>query len=403
MSVISPAQPASTHAIRTTQFLYIGLFLAFGVHAPFMSLYLKNHGFTPQELGLYVSMFAFARIVVPPLLGFWADSGWGGVKLLRIVSIVALLGGVTLVLSPRAGTISFIAITVFSIGRAPIVPLADGVALGALGKSDPILFGRMRLFGSASFWVGSFLCAVFYDYVFSYSFEVAFLFGLVISMLVSFWAEPFDLKITRPTWVDFQTLINKPLFIGFLLVAFFVKIAESTFDVYIGIRLSAVGANWTTISLAWGISILPEILVFAYAGPYMSRLGLSKVLPFCAMMASLRWLLVGGFDSLWVLLLSQPLHAITFAAYYSASVAHVAHCSTEKLRHSGQAIFGATVHGLGGMIGARLSSWVVAQTSIKTAFLGSAALAFLGGFAMWMMFTKYTEKEPIQGLVASNQ
>jgi MFS transporter, PPP family, 3-phenylpropionic acid transporter len=396
MSVISPAQASSTEAIRTTQLLYIGMFLAFGVHAPFLSLHLKNHGFTPTELGLYISMFSFARVVVPPLLGFWADAGWGGVRLLRIVSIISLLGGVGLVLSPSAGTLSFIAITVYSIGRAPVVPLADGVALSALGKSDPILFGRMRLFGSASFWVASFICAIFYDFVSAHTFEVALIFGLLVAVFVSFWAEPFELKITRPTWKDFQELIHKPLFVGFLVVAFVVKLAESTFDVYLGIRLSAVGANWTTISIAWGLSILPEIVLFAYAGPYMSRIGLHRVLPFCAMIAALRWLLVGGFDSLWVLLLSQPLHAITFAAYYSASVAHVANCSADKLRHSGQAIFGAIVYGLGGMIGARLSGWVVTQTSIKIAFLGSAALAALGALAMWAMFKKYTKESPRQ-------
>jgi PPP family 3-phenylpropionic acid transporter len=387
MSVISPAQPAAQQAIRTTQLLYIGLFLAFGVHAPFMSLYLKDHGFTAQELGLYISMFSFARIVVPPLLGFWADNGWGGVRLLRIISVISLIGGVGLVTSPEVGTFSLIAITIFSIGRAPVVPLADGVALSALRGSDPILFGRMRLFGSASFWITSFICAVLYDFVSKdSSFEISLLVGLVISIFVAFWAKPFDLTITRPSWNDFRALIRKPLFSGFLLLAFFVKIAECAFDIYLGIRLAEAGASWTTISLAWGISIIPEIFVFAYAGPFMSRIGLGKVLPFCAMIAALRWALLGGFDELWVLLAAQSLHAITFAAYYSASVAHVANCSSDKLRHSGQAIFSATVHGLGGMLGARLAGWFAMQTSIAMTFSVSAGIAAVSATLMAWMF-----------------
>jgi PPP family 3-phenylpropionic acid transporter len=70
------------------------------------------------------------------------------------------------------------------------------------------------------------------------------------------------------------------------------------------------------------------------------------------LIAVLRFLLIGlGAQSLWLLLIAQVMHAATFAAHHSSSIATLQRWFSGPLQARGQALFTSISYGLGGTLG----------------------------------------------------
>lgn len=372
---------------RAVQWLYTGVFLSFGVHGPFLSVWLSERGVSPGALGALFSAFPVARVLVPPLLGALADAGWGGLRLLRVTALLSLVGGGLMSFSSPGLTLPFVAaLLLFATGRAPIVSLADGLAFSVMQRADPVTFGRLRRFGSFSFVVGALLCGALHDWVsaseiFPWALSGSLLFGAVTALNT----RPFEMKVARATLADLRTLLSQRRFFAFLGIAFLAKIGESPFDIYLGVQLREAGAGWWLIGLAWLLAVGPELLVFTYMGPWLERRGLLSSMSLALVIAAFRWVVLGMSSSLWVLLLSQPLHAVSFAVYFVCAATYVAQSAPPALRHSGQALLGALVYGGGGAVGYWIAGLISAHFSVRTAFMLGGMVALLAASLMALL------------------
>ena len=91
---------------------------------------------------------------------------------------------------------------------------------------------------------------------------------------------------------------------------------------------------------------------------------------------------------LWVLLLAQALHALTFAANHTACIALLSHHFPGRLRGRGQALYTVIAYGfpgvLGGLLGGVMSDRLGLQ-SVYWASMVAAAIASFSAYKVWRL------------------
>jgi PPP family 3-phenylpropionic acid transporter len=86
---------------------------------------------------------------------------------------------------------------------------------------------------------------------------------------------------------------------------------------------------------------------------------------------------------LWVLVLAQALHAITFAAHHTVCIAWLAQHFPGPLRGRGQALYTVIAYGLTGVLGGVLGGLVSSYWGLSTVFWLSVPVALLSMITAW--------------------
>ena len=121
----------------------------------------------------------------------------------------------------------------------------------------------------------------------------------------------------------------------------------------------------------------------------MPKLPLTGWLLACSLAMLLRMGLTAQWAHvLWVLLIAQALHALTFAAHHTACIALLSHHFPGRLRGRGQALYTVVAYGfpgvIGGLLGGLLSDRLGLQ-SVYWASMGTALLASVASYKVWRM------------------
>jgi PPP family 3-phenylpropionic acid transporter len=89
-------------------------------------------------------------------------------------------------------------------------------------------------------------------------------------------------------------------------------------------------------------------------------------------------------DVFWILLLLQVLHAFSFAAHHSASMAALQRWYPGNRLARGQGIYTSVGYGVGGSLGALGSGLMWEYISPESVFWASAAACALGAWCAWL-------------------
>ena len=113
----------------------------------------------------------------------------------------------------------------------------------------------------------------------------------------------------------------------------------------------------------------------------MHRLAWSQWLSLAAAVMALRM----GITALWAtslvwLVLAQSMHALTFAAHHSVSMAMVERHFLDRLRARGQALYAVIGYGVSGLVGGALGGWLSSRWGLSSVFW----LAALSAVAAWL-------------------
>ena len=141
-----------------------------------------------------------------------------------------------------------------------------------------------------------------------------------------------------------------------------------------GYTTGAIGGLW-----AAGVGI--EIVTFFTIAPFLLRHP-----PRALMLAGLgagavRWLAMATLPGYgWVMLMAQLLHALSFAAFYAAATRLLARFFPGRMMSYGQGINSSFASGLGGVLGALLTSRLWPLGDGQTAFMASAVLCLAGAW-----------------------
>ncbi|HQS57555.1 MAG: MFS transporter [Gallionellales bacterium 35-53-114] len=364
---------------------YFFYFAFVGLFSPYWSLYLKSLGFNAVQIGVLMSAQPVMRMLAPALWGWLADRLGNRrmvVQLAALGSVLAYLG--VFFTTDYIGLLLVLAL--MSVFWSASMPLVEATTLTYLGK-NAARYGRLRSWGSVGFILAVLGLGFAFDYI-----AIGWILwaGLVIQLGILFFSRLMPSTVVVAHHTDSHSIMRivmQPAVLALFGACFLMAVAHGPYYTFFSIYLVEHGYAKSAVGALWTLGVVCEIGVF-FAMPWLMRhFSLPQILMVSLLLAVLRFLLIGWqVDTMWLLLLAQIMHAVTFGSFHAAAVALVHHFFRGRHQSKGQALFGSVTYGAGGMLGGLLSGplWLHWGASVMYSF--SAGAALLGFGLMWWKF-----------------
>jgi MFS transporter, PPP family, 3-phenylpropionic acid transporter len=335
---------------------YFFYFATLGVFLPYWSLYLKESGFNPIEIGELSALLVGTRIIAPNLWGWIADHTGKSLRIIRIASFIAALLFTGFLFAHNYFWFAWTTIA-FSLFWNAVLPQFEAVTLFHL-KNESHRYSKIRLWGSIGFIATVMGIGRLLD-----SHPVALLPFVIIALLISNWwislitpeAKVLSHGSARSGVLQ---IIKKPEVLAFFMVNTLVQAAHSPYYVFYSIYLKHYHYSTTVTGLLWALGVLAEIVLFVYMRRLLKRFSLRAILLLSLVLATGRWLVIGWCpDYLGLLIFAQLLHAASFGCTHVVAI-HLVHLYFgEQHQGKGQALYSSLSFGLGGGIGSLYSGY----------------------------------------------
>ena len=292
-------------------------FAGFGAMMPFLPVILAEGGLTAGQVGAVMAAGSLVRLVAAPLSGRLADRVPDMRRLLAVASLLAAASALGFGLV--AGLALLLAVQVLhGIASAPIMPLSDALAVGAV-RGGGFDYARVRSVGSIAFMLGAILAGF-----------AAELWGpraaawmLAAGLLLTAWAA-LRLPATPPRseapsgslWAP----LAEPGFRSVLPIAALIQGSHAVYYAFSTLHWQAAGLSTGFIGLLWALGVLAEVVLFMFGRPVVERLGVRGLVLLAAGSGVLRWTITAFTVEPALLMAVQLLHGLTFGAMHLAAM-----------------------------------------------------------------------------------
>ena len=385
-------------ALSATYYAHAGMF------GSYLPLWLQSIGFSVLSIGWLTALQSVTRVFAPYLWGLLSDRSGNRVKWLRWCASSALMWSVGLFWARDAGGVSLLLLLLFShtSGMMSMNEAAMAHLVSEGGQFDAKRYGRIRLCGSVGFMVSVFLAGAWFQGQGMATFPLWAIASLALLTLAA-WCLPTLLEHATPsraptensakisqqalTGVSVSSVLRQPQVQWFLVALFFHVLAHMGLYVFFSLYLDALGYSKTQIGILWAVAVVVEIAWFFTQGRWLPRFSLTGWLMLASVVAFFRM----GFTalagtSLWMMLLLQCLHGITFAAHHTACVALISHYFPGALRGRGQAIYTLVGYGLTGVVGGTLGGVLVSAFGLASVYWACSVSALMGWYGAWRLW-----------------
>jgi MFS transporter, PPP family, 3-phenylpropionic acid transporter len=363
-------------AIRLSGF-YVAVFMIVGSYVSFLPLWLADRGVSPTQISLIYAMPVLLRPVFTTLLSFFADRSGRHVWVLKILALGAFLSVAVL---PFGGgfPVIFAAFTLFALFWTTVIPLTDAVALSVArrGAAD---YGRMRLWGSLSYIAvtvaGGAAVGLFGPpaalWLFIGSAACVLLMAQFLPDMQALNGAPQALRSIR--LADLTALMRLPALWLFLAATSAVQATHAVYYLFGTIHWTGIGISPAIVGLLWGVSVISEIVLFAYGARVARVIGPVQLIIIGSFAAVLRWTLTSLDPPLPALFVLQLLHGLTFGASYLGAMNFMTRAFPLHLAATGQGLYASFSAGVA-MGSAYLAAGPLYRAFGASAYLSMAAV-----------------------------
>ncbi|MCH9764487.1 MAG: MFS transporter [Alphaproteobacteria bacterium] len=370
---------------------FAALFLILGLHLPFLPIWLDWAGLSAFEIAVITATPLFLRLGFAPLLAIYADQHKAHRQVILILAALAIGLGVLLTMMSGFWAI-FLVCLGFTLCVATMMPLVETIAVQSV-KSDGLDYGRMRLWGSLAFISVGFVGGWMVDWQGAHVIVPMLVLGAVATLAAG-WALPRAATMQRaksetaahtataPATSDVhrsdaKQLLLSGVFVVFLLACSAIQGAHGFFYTFGALHWKAQGLSTAWIGALWAIGVLAEVLLFAYSGAAVARLGAVGLMIAGGVAAVARWLVMSFDPGLLVLVPLQILHGLTYGATHLGAIYFMARAIPEGAAGTAQALYGGCAAGVA--IGAATLASGPLYAHIKgDGYFVMAAIAALG-------------------------
>lgn len=352
------------------------VFASTGVSSVYFAIWLSNRGITPDETGVITAVPVLVMLAINVLVGRLADKASDWRNVIIILSLIA--GAVPIGMYFVSGFWGILLVwTLCVVPAAALVPVIDAATLRMTQRRGSS-FGVVRAWGTVGYTVTAALAGpaigIFGEAAFLPIFVVFSLLRAIISLqLPRFRASEGETTVeTKPAARHLKETL-KPWFVLPILGLGMLYATH-------GVLASFAALMWRDQGIDEGI-IGPLIAVGAASEAVMmfvwTRLNLKvsarHLIIFAALVAVVRWSAMAFSPPVWLLIILQLLHSITFAVGYFGGIYFIANWTSEDIAAEAQGF-----------------SYVVQQGMTVLALLGFGwAAAQLGGGA-WLVLAGFT-------------
>lgn len=369
------------HCSRVAAF-FGALFLIYGVHLPFLPLWLEWRGLSAEEIAVVVAMPFFLRLGVSPGVAFLADRSG------RHRGTIVLLGWWSVAMAALLGQLDgFYAIlgaaVALSLAMTTIMPLTEVIAVGGV-RAHGCDYGRMRVWGSLTFILASSIAAWCIGLLGVGSVVWLVFAGCLITAITAHLLPADTLVVARsgdgkpPLRLGaIRELVLSPVFLMFLVACGSIQAAHATYYAFGSIHWTRQGLSAELIGALWALGVFAEIVLFAWSGAVYQRLSAGALMVIGGAASVVRWAMMAVDPGFGVLVLLQVLHALTFGASHLAAIRFISLAVDAKLAGTAQALYATIAMGVA-MGGATLASGVFYEKMGGSTFFLMAGLAGIG-------------------------
>ncbi|MEZ5647169.1 MAG: MFS transporter [Burkholderiaceae bacterium] len=370
-------------ALSASYFAHIGFF------NPYLPLWLKDLGFGLLAISVLTSVQSATRLFAPYAWGWLSDHSGERVRLLRYgaTAAMALSAGLWW---PLGGAALFVVLLLMFSHTSAMMPMSEAAMAHLVsqgGAFDARRYGRVRLWGSVGFLLTVLAAGIWFERYGIGSFPAWTTLSL-LAVTVSVWWMP-DLREaphTESRGPGIGPVLRQPAVRWFFLAAFFHVLSHIFIYIFFSLYLDSLGYGKAVIGLLWAVSVVIEIGWFFTQSRWLPRLSLTGWLVLVSAAMTLRMALTAGAAQwLWVLLLVQGLHALTFAAHHTACIALLSHHFPGRLRGRGQALYSVLGYGLPGVLGGLGGGLLSQALGLRAVFWLSTVSALAATACAWRL------------------
>ncbi|NOU21001.1 MAG: MFS transporter, partial [Methyloglobulus sp.] len=255
---------------------YLCYFATLGAFIPYWSLYLKENGFNPAEIGQLSALLVGTKIIAPNLWGWIADHSRKNLRIIRSTSFFAAFLFAGFLAIHNYMEFAWLTIGFSFFWNAPL-PLYEATTLAHL-QAESHHYSRIRLWGSVGFILTVVSVGKLLD-----SQPILLLPVMITALLVLTWlttlATPESLSVSHThSPIGIANIIKKPEVIAFLLVYILIQFAHAPYYVFYSIYLKQHLYSTTTTGLLWSLGVIAEIALFLFMKALLKRYSLRGIL-----------------------------------------------------------------------------------------------------------------------------
>ncbi|EMP7138443.1 TPA: 3-phenylpropionate MFS transporter [Serratia marcescens] len=376
--------------LQSTRWLalsYFTYFFSYGIFLPFWGVWLKGEGIAPETIGMLLGAGLVARFLGSLLIAPRVKDPSHLVSALRLLALLTLAFAVGFCFGNGWGWLMLV-IAGFNLFFSPLVPLTDALA-ATWQKQIRMDYGRVRLWGSLAFVIGSALTgqlvavwghnAILYSLIFS---VLAMLLGMLLKPSVMPQGEARTRSGTeRSLWA----LLKEGPVWRFLLCVTLLQGAHAGYYSFGSIYWQEAGYSASTIGYLWSLGVVAEVIIFASSNVLFRRWNARNLLLLSAFCGVLRWSLMAYSTELGWLLLIQILHCGTFTVCHLAAMRFIAARQGQEVIQL-QAVYSALAMGGGIAVMTVIAGflfehwqggvfWVMAAVAVPALFIRPPAVS----------------------------
>lgn len=363
-----------------TYFFYFG---QLGIFMPYVGLFLDDRGFSSAQIGTLLAITALFRMIGPNLWANKADKNGTAGEVLRFGSLLAFLAflAVFMVQGYWLLTLTFCIMMLF---WTAVLPQLEVITLSATATSRGG-YGKLRLWGSVGFIVCSLLAGSLIDIygpsVVAVTTSISLLFIYLSSLLI---VNPkVKAHTAQASGGDYKQVLSL-VFIVFLLANTLLQVSFGTYYNFFALYMSDLQYTGLQTGIFIAIGVVAEIFIFIYAARLVKRFNVLHLLALSIFLTALRWFGLAYFAHIGaVIVLSQVLHAFSFALSHVASVYFLTQHFSDKFQSRAQAIYLSVTFGLGSAIGSYTAGYLWNDgVGASLSFILSGIVAFIAGLLL---------------------
>jgi len=320
-------------------------FMTWGIFLPYWTGWLVDaKGLSVAEASLIMSFSLVARGVSTLFAFPLAAKYWSNKKVLFLIALGGLVTALFYI--PASSFTALFTVTVlFSLFYPALMPALDSTA-GVLVQQGGLHYGKSRSYGSFGFIVSVLIISIITGFFGDAAIFWTMIVGLVVMLMLTLIPAPAvltqkplnDQKKNAPSFRSLMKIKGFPLI---LLIVILLQGAHASYYNYGYIYLQELDVSKFYIGLIINIGVLFEILYFAKADSLFGKWKPASLLFLSAVGSTLRWLLVFFFPNIWVFILSQSLHALSFGVAHYAFILYITQNLPKEQIPNAQGIYSA--------------------------------------------------------------
>lgn len=329
-------------------FYAVALFIT-GIILPFFPVLLSAKGLSGGEIGFVLATPQIMRMMIMPVLSGLSDRARDRRTIMLL--LVALGLAATLAFGFVDGRNAIIVTAAFLLVLSySISPLADALAL-LIERNGLGDYGRMRLWGSASFVVGNLVGGFALEHAGT---------GAVYWLLVASFAVTLAAArlLPRPTGTrpqptaaatipdqtsnvagDALSILRRPAFLAVLLGHAVNQASHATYYGFGTLTWQDRGFSDISIGILWAIGVLAEITLFAFAGRLPRTISPLRLIMIGSVIGVVRWILYAIELPLLPTAMLQVMHGGSFGLAHIGFIRFLSDRVPDRRAASAQAVF----------------------------------------------------------------